>query len=1043
MADGGEEVVKTVTFTVTVTSAGPFPEAVQPLVKIVGFGEAVGAALEAEAAEDFEAGLNAVSFEKPAGLPLCDEAATPGALKIQLCDGDVELLSEPIAVDLYAFLHEKTEISVPACNVTLAPEVDRKWEGTEEEPKTRLPTSVSLSVASSELLAPAEDREGWNLMSLPGIVMRNVPPALLNCFTPGAKGMPNIPGLAYTVNILGEKIPAVQVTEEVPPAAAGEEPGSVELIGLQEPAWVRYRGAAFMNKLKACVNDVGGTYVTVSTLQAENPDPKYKPPADAPALVEKYKFRAYVDLRPLLGRGVDVIQTTCDLIQPSGEPFLDDAGEDLKPTLELGIKFHTPLVRKERPPPPEIAELVSDKVVSQKLRGAGKVKREFTEAVKECIQPASSSNAVGGNRPERLVEIRIRDALLMQITEHVRKGLTVDAGDQEAFISKVFAELASQVVPESLRDAGLACESVKENAFTEVTGQRSVLTRSRRLLKEAELCGNVKTAANFWQQILAIDETKNDPVCWLEYAQFLQRVGGKSEAAEFAVRRAIDLCEASGGASSSSSSVTSGSAPSSPTAIVLQQSRTMLAALLLDRRRFADAEGMLRSLCEENRADSMANFLRGLCVYLRGNDVEGGQNWFILATKPKDWFRGLNSEEKVMEKLALFLSAGDAMSTVTGTGTYASAQTATTLVDSVSGSFAGSAAAKPSLEASNVLVVALEKLVTFGCAKLIFTVLDKEELSSVIAFGHDGLSQILEAECYMLQHDLQAAKKVLSGPDAEAMFSGDAGVDCARCRILGEALFRLGEFEEAQVLLQMASESPAFRPEVFGPVYVRLGHCYLLQSEYDLAKEVFLQNVRIFPTSEAWVGLAFSSYRQDQISQAYEALREALWLDDERPDVWAFLTMVHLRMGNLIQADDCFRHTMYYTSDHMSDELLLEVGVEFLKCEEHESGPYRAECAARTALALRETGQAHEVLADALSVQQQFEKAVLEYAIAIRLFYDAPDRRALLVEKALHITDEVLHDAPLAESVHIAEKMALSHAAEVEKKSHLQAEATA
>ena len=73
-------------------------------------------------------------------------------------------------------------------------------------------------------------------------------------------------------------------------------------------------------------------------------------------------------------------------------------------------------------------------------------------------------------------------------------------------------------------------------------------------------------------------------------------------------------------------------------------------------------------MCEESRSDQMLNFLRGLCVYLRYNDVEQAQNWLVLGTKPKEWFRGVNSEEAMMEKLALFLSAGDAMSTVTGTG---------------------------------------------------------------------------------------------------------------------------------------------------------------------------------------------------------------------------------------------------------------------------------------------------------------------------------------------------------------------------------------
>eukprot|EP00392_Amoebophrya_sp_AT5.2_P011547 g11626.t1 len=749
--------------------------------------------------------------------------------------------------------------------------------------------------------------------------------------------------------------------------------------------------------------------------------------------------------------------TARTLVQASGEPFSDGEGQEVKPVLSVALNFRVPILPEEPPPAPSVADMISRRPVTEKVRGAVEARQGFIEAVRDCVEGATSSNT---GRPERLVEIRIKEALMKQVTEYARKSLKVDPTESDAFVSQVFAELASQVVPDTLRSLGVCAEEAPgvRHALAEVHNQRQVVTRSRRLLNEAELCGNLKTAANFWQQLLAIEETKSDPLSWLEYGKFLQRVGGKAEAAEFAVRQAVKLCTGSGGGITTSSSSSTrdvsaggGGAGSSSAGVVLvgtsaassstggimmtsgananieREAKVMLAALLIDRRRFAEAERLLKQLSEINRADQMVNFLRGLCVYLHKNDVEGGQNWLVLANKPKEWFRGLNSEAKMMEKLQLFLSAGDAMSTVTGTGTHISSQTTGTFgaTSSIASADHRSVTPKPSLEQSNPLVLCLEKLVNFGCAKLVFTVLDKQELSNVVGYGHDGIPEILEAECYMLQHNLVAAKKVL-----EKCHFSDPGVECARCRICGEALFRLGQFENALLLLAAAAESTAFQPEVFTTVFVRLGHCYLLQNEYEHAKNVFLQSVRVESTAEAWVGLAFSCYRQDQVNEAYECLREALWLDDERADVWSFLTLVHLRLSNLLQADDCFRHTLYYTSETMSDELLLEVGVEFLKSEEHESGPYRAECAARTALALRETGQAHEILADALSVQEQYEKAVLEYGIAIRLFYDQPEHRANLVAKALQITDNVLHDAPLAESVHIAEKMAAAHAAE-------------
>lgn len=245
---------------------------------------------------------------------------------------------------------------------------------------------------------------------------------------------------------------------------------------------------------------------------------------------------------------------------------------------------------------------------------------------------------------------------------------------------------------------------------------------------------------------------------------------------------------------------------------------------------------------------------------------------------------------------------------------------------------------------------------------------------------------------------------------------------------------------------------------VFPSVLLRLGHTYLLSNQLAEASEAFLLSVREGQSfAETWVGLAFAAYRADDVAGAYEALREANWLDDSRPDVWGFLTLVHLRLNNMTSADNCFRQCMRHvpsavggagaryntdplqdtmtlegadapmggedSSVNMSDELLLEIGLEFLKHPKERASAVRAEAAARKAMELRETGQAHEVLADALAAQELLERAVLELGIAIRLFFDQPRHREALVAKAISITD-AMEDPPLAESIHIAQKLA-------------------
>lgn len=152
-----------------------------------------------------------------------------------------------------------------------------------------------------------------------------------------------------------------------------------------------------------------------------------------------------------------------------------------------------------------------------------------------------------------------------------------------------------------------------------------------------------------------------------------------------------------------------------------------------------------------------------------------------------------------------------------------------------------------------------------------------------------------------------------------------------------------------------------------------------------------------------------------------KVLCEAYWLDNDRCDVWAFLTLIHLRKENWELSDACFRKTMEF-AEESGDELLLEIAIEYMAAQRVGNSEL-AEVAARMALKLRETGQGHEVLADALAQQELYEKGVLECSVAIRLLYDNPKQRERIVNKAIEWA-EILNDPPLAESIHISEKLA-------------------
>lgn len=201
-------------------------------------------------------------------------------------------------------------------------------------------------------------------------------------------------------------------------------------------------------------------------------------------------------------------------------------------------------------------------------------------------------------------------------------------------------------------------------------------------------------------------------------------------------------------------------------------------------------------------------------------------------------------------------------------------------------------------------------------------------------------------------------------------------------------------------------------------VYIRLGHVLLLKKRWRHARDAFLRSIQFLPTAEAWGGVAHAEFRSEELQMCYEALCEANLLDNERADVWAQLSLVHLRFENWDSADYCFRQCLNYNPG--CDELLLELAAEYIRCERN---PAASEAAARRSLDLRDSGQGHGVLAEAFARQGMPEKGILEAQIGVRLLVDQPDQRRAIYEKALKWCDE-LGDAPLAEALHAVQKLA-------------------
>jgi tetratricopeptide (TPR) repeat protein len=271
-----------------------------------------------------------------------------------------------------------------------------------------------------------------------------------------------------------------------------------------------------------------------------------------------------------------------------------------------------------------------------------------------------------------------------------------------------------------------------------------------------------------------------------------------------------------------------------------------------------------------------------------------------------------------------------------------------------------------------------------------------------------------------LDHDYAAAlarlEQLIASPVSQD--GGPTQASQEAWRLQGECLFQLGDMDRA---LHSLNTAMSFEKKFEEPaVFIRLGSVLVAKKRWKQAREAYLRSIQLLPTAEAWGGVAYAEYRSDELQMCYEALCEANLLDNERPDVWALLTLVHLRLENFMQADHSFRQCLKLNPD--CEELLLEVASEYAKGA---SGQCQhsafAEVSARKAMSLRDSGQSHCSLAEALFVQGQVEHAVLEAQVAMKLLIDQPETRKAMFDRALRWCEE-LGDVAITEALHAVQQ---------------------
>ncbi|XP_053401249.1 cilia- and flagella-associated protein 70-like isoform X9 [Mercenaria mercenaria] len=127
--------------------------------------------------------------------------------------------------------------------------------------------------------------------------------------------------------------------------------------------------------------------------------------------------------------------------------------------------------------------------------------------------------------------------------------------------------------------------------------------------------------------------------------------------------------------------------------------------------------------------------------------------------------------------------------------------------------------------------------------------------------------------------------------------------------LMGHVMYLLNDTTEARSCYERTIDFVADASEMHS-VYLRLGSIYLRDEKFQEAKNTFLMACKRSPSCVSWLGVGMACYRLGELAEAEDALSEANILNNSDPEVWGYLSLVCLKTGRQLEAEQAYKYAI-------------------------------------------------------------------------------------------------------------------------------------